>query len=37
MTLTTLNEQRILLVTLFIINEKSAPGEAGQLIYYRKF
>jgi hypothetical protein len=25
MTLTTLNEQRILLVTLFIINEKSAP------------
>jgi hypothetical protein len=37
MTLTTLNEKRILLVTLFIINEKSAPGEAVQLIYYRKF
>jgi hypothetical protein len=37
MTLTTLNGQRILLVTLYIINEKSAPGEAGELIYYRKF
>ncbi|CAF2926746.1 unnamed protein product [Rotaria sp. Silwood2] len=37
MTITTINGQRILLVTLFIVNEKSAPREAGQLIYYRKF
>ena len=37
MTITTLNGQRILLVTLFIPTEKSAPDEAGQLIYYRKF
>jgi hypothetical protein len=37
MTLTTLNEQRILLVTLLIQDEKSAPNEAGELIYYRKF
>jgi hypothetical protein len=37
MTLTTLNGQRILLVTLLILKEKSAPGEAGELIYYRKF
>jgi len=37
MTLTTLNGQRILLVTLLILSEKSAPGEAGELIYYRKF
>jgi hypothetical protein len=36
MTLTTLNGQRILLVTLLILNEKSAPDEAGELIYYRK-
>jgi hypothetical protein len=36
MTLTTLNGQRILLVTLYINKEKSAPGEAGELIYYRK-
>jgi hypothetical protein len=37
MTLTTLDVQRILLITLFISNEKSAPGEAGKFIYYRKF
>jgi hypothetical protein len=37
MTLTTLNGQRILLVTLLITKEKSAPGEEGELIYYRKF
>ncbi len=36
MTLTTLNGERILLVTLLILSEKSAPGEAGELIYYRK-
>ncbi|CAF1157248.1 unnamed protein product [Adineta steineri] len=37
MTLTTLNGQRILLITLFIRPEKAGQGEAGQLIYYRKF
>jgi hypothetical protein len=37
MTLTTLNGQRILLITLFILNEKLGAGEAGELIYYRKF
>jgi hypothetical protein len=36
MTLTTLNGERILLVTLLIRTEKSGPGEAGELIYYRK-
>jgi hypothetical protein len=36
MTLTTLNGERILLVTLLILSEKSALGEAGELIYYRK-
>jgi hypothetical protein len=36
MTLTTWNGQHILIVTLFIPSEHSAPGEAGELIYYRK-
>jgi hypothetical protein len=35
-TLTTWKGQRILIVTLFIPSEQSAPGEAGQLIYYHK-
>ncbi|CAF1545265.1 unnamed protein product [Adineta steineri] len=37
MIITTLNGQRILLITLFIRPEKAGQGEAGQLIYYRKF
>ena len=37
MTLTTLNGQRILLITVLILKEKSGPGETGELIYYRKF
>ena len=33
-TLTTWNHQRILINTLFVPSEQSAPGEAGALIYY---
>ncbi|CAF1684954.1 unnamed protein product, partial [Adineta ricciae] len=35
-TLTTWKGERILIVTLFIPSEQSAPGEAGELIYYHK-
>ena len=35
-TLTTWNNQPILIVTLFVPSEQAAPGEAGELIYYRK-
>jgi len=36
-TLTSLKGQRIILVTFFVPGEESAPGEAGELIYYRKY
>ena len=36
MTMTTLNGEPILIVTLFVPSEQSAPGEAGELIYYHK-
>ncbi len=36
MTLTTWKGQPILIVTLFVPSEQSAPGEAGELIYYHK-
>jgi hypothetical protein len=36
MTLTTWKGQSILIVTLFVPSEQSAPGEAGELIYYHK-
>ncbi|CAF3769714.1 unnamed protein product [Adineta steineri] len=36
MTLTTWKGQQILIVTLFVPSELSAPGEAGELIYYHK-
>ena len=35
-TLTTWKDQSILIVTLFVPSEEAAPGEAGELIYYRK-
>ena len=35
-TLTTWKGQNILIVTLFVPGEQSAPGEAGELIYYHK-
>lgn len=36
MTLATWKGQPILIVTLFVPSEQSAPGEAGELIYYHK-
>ena len=36
MTLATWKNQSILIVTLFVPSEGSAPGEAGELIYYHK-
>lgn len=36
MTLTTWRGQNILIITLFVPSEQSAPGEAGELIYYHK-
>ena len=36
MTMTTWKGQPILIVTLFVPSEQSAPGEAGELIYYHK-
>lgn len=36
MTMTTWNNQTILIVTLFVPSEQSAAGEAGELIYYHK-
>ncbi|UJR25089.1 hypothetical protein I4U23_006450 [Adineta vaga] len=35
-TISTWKGERILIVTLFIPSEQSAPGEAGELIYYHK-
>ena len=35
-TMTTWKNRRILIVTLFIPSEQSAPGEAGELIYYHQ-
>lgn len=36
MTMATWKGQSILIVTLFVPSEQSAPGEAGELIYYHK-
>ncbi|CAF0997741.1 unnamed protein product [Didymodactylos carnosus] len=36
-TFITIDGQRAILVTLFVPSENSAPGEAGELIYYKKY